>query len=209
MNRRIPEPVSSKEEAIPSPAWNSEQELPREGYRYSSNHWWTRKTDSGFIRVGIGADLAAALPAIKSVVFPSLRQRLVRGQTCVWIVMEGGTLPLEAPMEGVVRAVNHDLIEKPHLLSRQPFTDGWLCELQVDDADVETAVLMTADEARPRYATDRGRFLSSLARIMRGKRSAVGVTIADGGERQQHLWDMLGPSRYFTMLRQTFGWNRK
>ena len=64
---------------------------------------------------------------------------------------------------------------------------------------------MSAEEARPRYANDRKRFLSSLAPAARGKRPAVGLTLADGGEQLQDFADILGASRYFSLLRHAFG----
>jgi len=122
--------------------------------------------------------------------------------------MEGGTLPLEAPIDGIVRTVNQELIEKPHMLCLHPFDEGWICELEAEDSVGSAAGLMTADEARPKYASDRNRFMASLAGALR-RRPTVGLTLADGGEKLQNFADILGPSRYFALVRQSFGWARR
>jgi len=68
---------------------------------------------------------------------------------------------------------------------------------------------MNADEIRQRYAGDRTRFIALLAGSVRGKRPSVGPTLADGGEKLQNFADILGASRYFSLVRQSFGWIRR
>jgi glycine cleavage system H protein len=209
MRRRIAAPAAAGAQAdLPLPS-AAPEDLPGEGNRYSRSHWWARKSGRSVIRIGIEPCLAQALQGLKGVVFPPVRQRLTKGQTCVWVVIDGGTLPLEAPVGGVVRGVNHELIAKPHLLSLDPLDEGWLCEMEVDDPGTETAGMMSADAARTKYGEDRSRFVTALAAAVRGKRPAVGVTLADGGERLQNYADMLGPARYLPLVRQAFGLCRK
>lgn len=209
MRRRFPEtlPVAENETSRLTPV--RPPEIPQENLKYSRNHWWMKKIDHGLVRLGIEADLAQALLAVKAIVFPAPLQRLCHGQTCVWVVMDGGTMPLEAPFDGIVRAVNHKLIDEPYLLGSKPFDDGWLCDMEVDDAAAESAGLLTADEARPRFRNDQARFVAALASALRGKRPSVGLTLADGGEKLQNLADILGPTRYLALLRQFFGWPRR
>jgi glycine cleavage system H lipoate-binding protein len=184
-------------------------DIPQEGYHYSRNHWWAKKGDKGQFRLGIEAGLAQTLLAVKGIVFPSERQRLRKGQVCIWVVMDGGTLVLEAPLDGVVRTVNRELIDKPHLLCLQPFDDGWLCELELDDQDAAAAELMTAGQVRSKYAADRNRFVASLSNSFRGRRPAVGAIHADGGVPLQNFAEILGATRYIAQLRQFFGWTKK
>ena len=122
----------------------------------------------------------------------------------MWLVLEGGTLPLEAPLDGVVLAVNPDLIDKPFLLCQEPFNDGWLCDMEADDAAVATAGLMSADEARMKYAADQSRFGASLAAVSGGKHPSVGITLADGGQRLRNIAGVLEPTRYLALVRRLF-----
>jgi len=178
------------------------QDTLLEGLRYSRGHWWALRLQSHRFRLGIEPGLAEALPNIKGLVLPSPKQRLRKGQTCMWLVLEGGTLPLEAPLDGVVLAVNPDLIDKPFLLCQEPFNDGWLCDMEADDAAVATAGLMSADEARMKYAADQSRFGASLAAVSGGKHPSVGITLADGGQRLRNIAGVLEPTRYLALVRR-------
>ena len=118
--------------------------------------------------------------------------------------MEGGTLPIDSPLDGSVHETNHLLAAKPHLLSQQPFDEGWLCDLEVGSAAPEAEGLMTSEEAASKYAADQDAFLTSLQSALYGNRSQVGVTLADGGQQLQSIADMLGPAKYFHLVRKLF-----
>jgi glycine cleavage system H protein len=173
-----------------------------EGLRYSGGHWWALRLKEHLFRLGIEPGLAEALLGTQGLVLPSPKQRLRKGQACIWVVLDGGTLPLEAPLDGVVLAVNPDLIDKPFLICQEPFHDGWLCDMEADDEAVAAAGLMSADEARMKYEADQSRFSASLAAASGSRRLPVGITLADGGQRRRNIADMLGPTRYLALVRR-------
>jgi glycine cleavage system H protein len=209
MHRRSPASRAVEKAEISCVAGSILQQMQEEGFRYSRNHWWAQKTAGGNVRLGIESGLAQTFLSVKGIVFPSPHQRLSKGQACIWVVMDGGTLALESPLDGVVHLVNHDLIAKPHLLSQEPFDAGWLCEIECAEANDEPAGLQDSVDIRARYSTDRTRFLASLSSAMRGRRPPGGATIADGGEHLQNFADILGPTRYIALMRQHFGWSSK
>jgi hypothetical protein len=64
---------------------------------------------------------------------------------------------------------------------------------------------MASEQAVRKYAADQNRFLSMVSAAAHAHRGPVGMTLADGGERLRNMADMLGPSRYFSLVRQAFG----
>lgn len=180
-------------------------ETLREGYLYARNHLWARQSDPKTVRVGVEPDLSAALCATKAVVFPSSGQHLHRGQTCLWIVLEGGTLPIEVPFTGTVRNNNRKLGDQPHLVNSSPFDRGWLFELNPDEDALRDAGLLDIDSITPLYGEDESRFARLLGNALQGNRPEIGVTLADGGQRLQNLADVLGSSKYFSIVRKVYG----
>jgi glycine cleavage system H protein len=55
-----------------------------------------------------------------------------------------------APVSGTVTDINDDLADRPELVNEDPFGDGWLVELEFDDADLED--LLTADDYQDQIA---------------------------------------------------------
>lgn len=177
----------------------------REGFLYGRNHSWTWSVGERALRVGIEPGLSQALVAPKAVVFPSLGQHLQRGQTCLWVVMEGGTLPFESPVSGTVRRNNRKLADQPHLLNNNPFDEGWLYEMEPDPDSIPEAKLMRAEAAGKIYGEDEARFMRLLGNATQRNRAGVGNTLADGGQRLQNIADIVGPAKYFTIIRKVYG----
>ncbi len=181
------------------------QPVLMEDCRYSRNHFWTLNAAPRLLRVGIEPGFARAIGNPKAIVLPSRGQTVHLGQTCAWIVMTGGTLPLEAPVGGSVRTTNALLTQSPHLLHQSPFDKGWLYEVVVDEAKLAEADLVTHDCIAGRYAEDESRFQASLAGMLRNDQSAVGLTFADGGQRLESISDLVGPTKYFNSVRRVYG----
>ncbi len=197
-------PDSAEASTVPPPAPGPPQAL-REGYRYTSNHCWIRQTGHNLLQLGLEPGLSRVLLAPRAVVYPTTGQMLHKGQTCLWIVLEGGTFPCDAPCDGTVRNTNRQLAENPYLVQSQPFDDGWLLELQVDDAAGQTAGFLDAEQVRPSYAACENRLRELLEGALHKGQPSVGATLADGGQFLQSIADTIGPSRYFSFVRKVYG----
>lgn len=176
----------------------------RDSLQYSRNHCWVREVGTDLIQIGIEPGLSSAIGTPKTIVLPSCGQRVQPRQTCLWIVMAGGTFALECPVGGVVRRTNTQLAEQPHLLFQSPFEQGWLYEVEADLAALESGDLVSAGQIATKYSADDARFLKSLSSMMRASQPDIGMTLADGGHRLQDIPDLVGPTRYFNAVRQAF-----
>jgi glycine cleavage system H protein len=177
----------------------------REGVLYSPSHCWARQINESVLRVGVEPGLSMAILTPKAVVLPSPGQSLQKKRACAWIDTDGGTLPLGAPCNGVVRAINRQLSEHPHLLLMQPFDEGWLFDLEVAESSFNPADFLDWNQASSVYAADQDRLMNLLASASHAGRPAVGITLADGGQRLQNIAGVLGPAKYFSLLRKVFG----
>lgn len=177
----------------------------RQDCRYSPNHYWIRQTGADQLRIGIEPGLSRALLAPRAVVYPTKGQVLHKGQTCLWVVMEGGTLPFEAPCDGCVNRTNPLLTGQPHLIQSRPFDEGWLLELRVDDAAIQSAPFLDIEAARPVFEASDRRFRELLESALRKGQPQVGATLADGGQLLRNVAEVLGPDRYFAIVRKVYG----
>jgi glycine cleavage system H protein len=209
MRRRFTPTVPASEDHRNHDVRAAEFEMPRDGYYYNRNHWWAQQKRPRLVRLGLEPGLARVLREIKGIVFPTPKQPLRRGQACIWLVMDGGTMPLEAPLDGTVRAVNDVLTATPHLLGLHPFDDGWLFELETEDAEVMAVEWMSAVEAEPRYRSDQARFMTSITSTVRNRRASGSQKPSEGSAQLQAFVDLLGSTRYFAIVRQHFGWIKR
>jgi glycine cleavage system H protein len=176
----------------------------RRGYLYNRNHCWAKELSDSRVRVGLEPSLAQALLTPKAFVLPPDGQFIQRQQTCLWIVIEGGTLPVESPCTGIVHAANRNLIANPHLLALQPFDEGWLLEIELRESVVESEGFLNPEDAISAYSADQNRFQMMLSGACQTGPLQVGPTMADGGQPLQKIADILGPGKYFSVLRKAF-----
>lgn len=200
--------AAARADTPPSAGPGPDGELPADR-RYSRNHLWLKAGPAApgahrVVRVGVEPGLAGAFLAPRAVVLPTTGERLRRGRTHLWVVMEGGTFPLAAPTDGVVLAINEDLRREPHRLVGAPLETGWIMELDVCDYEWNEAALLEAPAARAAWREERARFEDRLMAGLNEGRQGVGPTLADGGVPLRRLSDMLGPARYFGLLKASY-----
>jgi glycine cleavage system H lipoate-binding protein len=185
-----------------SPAPHAPERL-RGDRSYARNHCWAKEVNSKVVRVGLEPRFGAALVGAKAVVLPSIGQYLNRGESCLWIVMEGGTMAVAAPVDGTVRDTNPEIGRRPHLLSLNPLDHGWLYEVELTAGGCSD--LMSAEGAEREFADTEAHFATALLHATDPGRGEVGITLADGGQQLQNIADVLGPAKYFALLRKVYG----
>ncbi len=189
-------------ERIPQP---QAPEPLRADHIYARNHCWVHATGPDHLRIGLEPGLSWALLTPKAIVCPSPGQQVHKGQTCLWIVLDNGTLPVEAPCEGMVHLVNPLLSSYPHLLNLKPFEDGWLYELVVGAGSMQRERFMNAAAAEVYYRESQSRLIKLLTNALRSSRPGAVHALTEGTFRLQEIADTLGADKYFQIVRKVYG----
>ena len=117
--------------------------------RYTDAHEWVllvSETD-GITRVRIGiSDFAQdALGDVVFVELPEVGAHYPKGETLAEIESTKSVGEVYAAVPGTVAAVNEALEDAPEQVNADPYGDGWVCELDMDDpADLDA--LLSAEQ---------------------------------------------------------------
>ena len=101
---------------------------PRE-YRYSPEHCWVHVVGES-ARVGVCPKLIAD-GSVTSVTLPHLGAAVDEGALVVTVKVGTTTYNVNSPVAGSIVLVNERLIEDPGLVGNDPFSAGWLYEVQL------------------------------------------------------------------------------
>ena len=110
----------------------SELEYP-EDLRYTPEHEWVRTGDGGVVRVGITSFAQDALGDVVYVSLPTVGDTLAAGDACGEVESTKSVSDLYAPLSGEVTGVNEALDASPELVNSDPYGEGWMYELRLDD----------------------------------------------------------------------------
>ncbi len=112
--------------------------------RFSADHLWIRSED-GRTQLGLSDYGQSALGELIAVELPDAGDRIERGTVFGELESARTVQELTAPVSGVVTAVNADLEDHPELVNEDPYHEGWLIEIELQDED-ELEELLGADE---------------------------------------------------------------
>lgn len=116
-----------------------------EDLKYTSEHEWVRTPGeaAGSVRVGITDYAQDALGDIVYVQLPEAGSTVTAGDTIGELESTKSVSDVYAPVSGEVVAVNEALQATPELVNSDPYGEGWLFEVKVDEA-AAAAELMDA-----------------------------------------------------------------
>jgi glycine cleavage system H protein len=115
-----------------------------EDLKYTAEHEWVKADGDGPVRVGITDFAQDALGDIVYVQLPEVGSKVRAGDACGELESTKSVSDLFAPVNGTVTAVNESLADQPDLVNTDPYGEGWLLDIEVEDAD-EVEALMDAE----------------------------------------------------------------
>ncbi|MFF0340952.1 glycine cleavage system protein GcvH [Kribbella sp. NPDC004875] len=115
-----------------------------EDLKYTAEHEWLKAGEEGPVRVGITDFAQDQLGDIVYVQLPEVGSTVRAGDACGELESTKSVSDLFAPVNGTVTAVNEALADQPDLVNSDPYGEGWLIDIDVEDA-AEVAALMDAE----------------------------------------------------------------
>lgn len=110
-------------------------EIPSE-LRYTADHEWAKLTTGNVVRIGITDYAQNSLGDIVFVSVHGLDSTVTSGETFGEVESTKSVSDLYAPVAGAVVARNEALDANPELLNTDPYGEGWIAEISIEDVSV-------------------------------------------------------------------------
>jgi glycine cleavage system H protein len=101
---------------------------------YTESHEWVRR-EGDKIRVGITDHAQAELTDVVYVELPKMGAPYEAGGTIAVVESVKAASDIYAPVKGTVLEVNKALESNPALVNTDPYGEGWIYILQIENAD--------------------------------------------------------------------------
>jgi len=113
--------------------------------KYTRDHEWLRAEDDGSVTVGITDHAQAQLGDLVFVEVPEVGVSFGAGDAVAVVESVKAASDVYCPLAGEVVESNESLAESPELINNDPFGEGWIFKLRMENPDALSG-LMSADD---------------------------------------------------------------
>ncbi len=101
---------------------------------YTETHEWIKREDEN-VRVGITDHAQSELTDVVYVELPKMDRQVNAKEAVAVVESVKAASDIYAPVKGTVVEVNKALEADPGLINREPYGQGWIFVLKIDNAD--------------------------------------------------------------------------
>ncbi len=163
------------------PAYAFEDVSAPAGVFLDPGHTWMHLTHSGTAHVGVDGFAQKVMGRIDGVELPAVGDEVRRGDKLFAIRQGDRTAVFNAPIDGVVKAVDEALARHPEAINADPYAMGWICSLSPKNLAANLKRLRVAEEAKSWLKSEVERFQEFFA-ARPLENMALGQVLQDGGQ---------------------------
>lgn len=152
---RVPAPTITKEKGFSIP----------QGYCFHPGHTWVMRESNEDVRVGLDAFAADMLGKIDRIDVVAPNRWVRQGQRLMTVHADGVSFDLVSPVEGIVMAVNRDVVQDPKLAVTAPYQHGWIATLKAPDFAINQKNLMQSSMVAPWMHYCQARLIAALTNL--------------------------------------------
>jgi glycine cleavage system H lipoate-binding protein len=137
---------------------------------------------------------------IYSVALPTPGTQAQAGTTCWRISHQLGDTPLLAPVPGIVQQVNGKLSDRPSLVNRDPYGEGWAFVVEPTQLKESLKPLYYGEHAARWFACEVTRLQNETAALLQRSSPGIGATMTDGGLAVADLHLLLDADQFHQLI---------
>lgn len=138
--------------------------IPKD-YSFHPGHTWVMREGADNARVGFDSFAADLIGKIDQLEIISPGRWVRQGQPLVHVQANGVSFDLLSPVEGVVMAINKDVVDHPELATKDPYKDGWIAMLKSPDLPTNQKNLLQGSMVAPWMHYNVSRLNSALTSL--------------------------------------------
>jgi glycine cleavage system H lipoate-binding protein len=149
-------------------------QAPPGDYYLHRGHAWAALEDSGEVRVGLDDFSQKILGPADALKLPDVGTVFYQDHICMAVIKKDNKASFEAPVDGMITAVNPKVQKNPRLLHDDPYGEGWLFKVKPTNLEHNLANLLSGEKNDAWIGKEAHRLLNLMD-------TAAGVTLPTGG----------------------------
>jgi glycine cleavage system H protein len=171
-------------------------EIPQD-YCFHLGHMWAVKEGTDDARVGVDKFVTDLMGKIDHIDVCGADRWVRQGQKLITLSSDGTSVELLSPVEGVVMAINDDVLRDPSLLTKDPYANGWIAIVKSPDLKISKRNLIQGSMVAPWMQNN----LTRLSALLSESSPALAQ---DGGVPVTGLLPRLAPEMKQKVVKEFF-----
>ncbi len=171
-------------------------DIPK-GYCFHPGHTWVLDEGRQNARIGLDSFAGNLLGKIDRIEVAGLNRWVRQGQKLMTLTRGDMSIELLSPVEGVITAVNHEIIKDPNLVLQDPYRNGWICIIKSPEITTNVKNLVQGPLVGPWLQ-------NSVARATTMAQQMMPALAQDGGLPINGLLGHLDPGSQRKMIQEFF-----
>jgi glycine cleavage system H protein len=165
---------------------------------FHPGHTWVRLEGGDTVTIGISDFAQKLVGPLGRVRLPAIGTSLTQGEPALTLDADGASIPMLAPVDGTVVAVNPRLDESADAVKDSPYGDGWLLKVQNTKLASNLKNLLSGSLAR--------RWMDAVCESLGAEMAPMelGKVYLDGGHLVDGLARNLSPDDWGRVARRFF-----
>jgi len=162
------------------------------GVYFDKTHTWSFMEKNGMVKVGIDDFMQQVTGEFTSIKMKNPGERIMKNEPLVILVQDGKQIEISAPVSGVIKDINEDLVTDPAEINKSPYSDGWIYEIEPSNWQREISFMKMADSYKDWIKKEFIRLKDFLAVVVNADVEKQ-IAFQEGGELVVNVLRELGP----------------
>jgi glycine cleavage system H lipoate-binding protein len=173
------------------------------GIFFDRTHTWAFMEKKGKVKIGVDDFLQHTMGKITRIEIKAPGSEVKRGERLATLIQNGKKLDIYSPLSGVISEVNEELSARPSLINSDPYSGGWIYEIEPANWISETKRYFMGDNYLEWLNKEFIRLKDFIASAVRqNDLSYSQVVLQDGGEIKEGLMENFGPDVWEELQRK-------
>jgi len=181
---------------IPEHAFNENLVTSLPGLYYDKSHTWAFMDEGGIVKVGIDDFLQHVTGTITRIKMKSPGEKIRKGKHALSLIQNGKQLDISAPVSGIIREYNNNLIANTSIINTSPCTFGWVYKIEPTNWFKEVQFLIMEKNYREWLNKEFRRLKEYLSNSLAPQSVEYAHVLQDGGELKDRILENFGPEAW-------------
>lgn len=167
------------------------------GLFFDKSHTWAFMEKSGSVRIGLDDFIPSVTGTISGIQMKKSGDTVKKGEALVTLIQQGKQLTIKAPVSGVIKENNSNLLKNTALINSDPYQEGWVYLIEPSNWLRELSFFLMADKFKMWLKTEYLRLKDFIAIIQKpGVSLTHQIVLQEGGEVRTDVLKEMGPEAW-------------